>query len=59
MGYTRLTLHHIEDGIHHLATIVNTDDITTRPAEDNHGSQTRRVGGARASGPATRRTRGS
>ena len=35
IGYSRLTPHHIEDGIHHLA-ILNTDDVTTQPAK-NHG----------------------
>jgi GntR family transcriptional regulator/MocR family aminotransferase len=33
MGYSRLTPHQIEDGIHHLAAILNTDGVTTtRPA---------------------------
>jgi GntR family transcriptional regulator/MocR family aminotransferase len=37
MGYSRLTPHHIEEGIHHLATILNSDGATTRPVEDNNG----------------------
>lgn len=31
MGYSRLTPHQIEEGIHHLATILNSDDVATQP----------------------------
>ncbi|WP_157253707.1 PLP-dependent aminotransferase family protein [Nonomuraea typhae] len=37
MGYSRLTPHHIEEGIHHLATILNSHSVTTQPVEDNRG----------------------
>jgi GntR family transcriptional regulator / MocR family aminotransferase len=37
LGYSRLTPHQIEEGIHHLATILNSDGISTRPAEGSHG----------------------
>lgn len=36
-GYSRSTPHRIEEGIHHLATILNSDGVIARPAGDDPG----------------------